>query len=296
MACYHPIPGWYARDKNETGKRSIVFDMSQGFKDKPTGVPCGRCIGCRLDRAREWAVRCMHEVKCHEDNVFVTLTYEDMPVNGSLNPSDWVHFMYRLRDKFGPGIRFFQCGEYGETTFRPHHHALLFNWRPPDMKFYKMSGDERLYTSKELERLWSHGQCSVGEANFHSAGYIARYSMKKVGKNWVDVPLSPKLYPPYMTMSRRPGIGQAWALRYFRDWYKADFVTVHGSKMKPPRYYDTIVEKKGLVNFQEIRIQRRFSKARNPDNDWYLGQDRRALVKEEVKEAAIGMLSRDLEA
>lgn len=295
MACYHPIPGWIAKDRNESGKRSIVFDMSIGYKDKPSGVPCGRCIGCRLDRAREWALRCMHEVKLWEDNCFVTLTYKNAD-DGQLNPSDWVHFMYRLRDKYGPGIRFFQCGEYGENFGRPHHHALLFNWRPPDMKFHKMSGDEKLYTSSELERLWTHGYCSVGEASFHSAGYIARYSMKKVGKNWVDCDVNPRKYPPYMTMSRRPGIGSGWALRYYRDWYADDFVMVNGARMKPPRYYDTLVEKRGLVNFKEVRIQRRLDKARDVDNDWYTGLDKRALVKEEVKESAIRMLSREFEA
>ena len=33
-------------------------------------LPCGNCIGCRLERSRQWAVRCMHEASLYEDNCF----------------------------------------------------------------------------------------------------------------------------------------------------------------------------------------------------------------------------------
>ena len=56
MPCYHPLPGWLAKHVNESGKRGIVFDVSAGFKDKPVEVPCGKCLGCRLERSRQWAV------------------------------------------------------------------------------------------------------------------------------------------------------------------------------------------------------------------------------------------------
>ena len=38
--------------------------------------------------------------------------------------------MKRLRFKFGSGIRYFQCGEYGEHYARPHHHAIIFGFVP----------------------------------------------------------------------------------------------------------------------------------------------------------------------
>ena len=71
MPCYEPLKASLVVDAN--GKRSLSFDKnSQG---KGLSLPCGRCIGCRLERARQWAVRIMHESKMHDTNCFLTLTY-----------------------------------------------------------------------------------------------------------------------------------------------------------------------------------------------------------------------------
>ena len=40
-------------------------------------VPCGSCMSCRLEKSRQWGVRCMHEAKLYENNCFVTLTFDD---------------------------------------------------------------------------------------------------------------------------------------------------------------------------------------------------------------------------
>ena len=49
-------------------------------------VKCGQCIGCRLERSRQWATRCMHEASLHDCNSFVTLTYDEAhaPVDHTL--------------------------------------------------------------------------------------------------------------------------------------------------------------------------------------------------------------------
>ena len=79
MACYSPIKGWRSKDVNpDTGKRSIVFNPKHAFQDMPVEVPCGQCIGCRLERSRQWAMRCVHEAQLHRDNSFITLTYDDV--------------------------------------------------------------------------------------------------------------------------------------------------------------------------------------------------------------------------
>jgi hypothetical protein len=28
-------------------------------------IPCGQCIGCRLEYSRQWAMRCHHEASLH---------------------------------------------------------------------------------------------------------------------------------------------------------------------------------------------------------------------------------------
>lgn len=77
MACFNPLLGYYARERSANGKRRIVFERNLGFADRPVAVPCGQCIGCRLEHSRQWAVRCMHEASLFERNCFITLTYNN---------------------------------------------------------------------------------------------------------------------------------------------------------------------------------------------------------------------------
>ena len=127
MPCYYPRKMGF--DKN--GERT--------FKEKnhhpefiPVTIKCGRCIGCRLDRSKEWAVRCVHEQQMHEQSCFVTLTYKDTELvhtpdgHPTLFHEHFQLFMKRLRKKFGDNISYFMSGEYGDETFRPHYHAILF--------------------------------------------------------------------------------------------------------------------------------------------------------------------------
>lgn len=209
MPCYHPLPAWYSKRRGESGKRGVVFNVADGFKDKQIDLPCGRCIGCRLERSRQWAVRCVHEAALWDSNCFVTLTYdeENCPKDGGLIPEHFVLFMKRLRACYGAGIRFFHCGEYGEKLGRPHHHAILFNFDFADKRFHSRSSDGNvLYTSAELERLWRFGFCTVGACTFESAAYIARYSLKKITGSAAESHYQGRK-AEYLTMSRKPGIG-----------------------------------------------------------------------------------------
>lgn len=120
MTCYHPIKAFRTASGvsfSELGRDDHLGDIE---------LPCGRCVGCRLRRANEWALRVMHEAKLHPANCFVTLTYrdEDLPENGSLRHRDFQLFMKRLRKR--ADVRFYMCGEYGEQKLRPHYHACLF--------------------------------------------------------------------------------------------------------------------------------------------------------------------------
>lgn len=86
MPCYRPVQGYLGRKLTPAGKRPVVFDKRDGFVDRPVFLPCGGCIGCRLERAQAWAVRCVHEAQMHEANCFITLTYDDehLPAGGTL--------------------------------------------------------------------------------------------------------------------------------------------------------------------------------------------------------------------
>ena len=139
-------------------------------------IPCGQCIGCRIERSRQWAIRCYHEASLHAENSFVTLTYNDtnLPANNCVSVRELQLFMKRLRKRFGAGIRFYGCGEYGDLTGRPHYHICLFNFSPPDLTLYKITNDQRLYSSKSLDTIWGKGYTLTGDVTFQSAAYVAR--------------------------------------------------------------------------------------------------------------------------
>ena len=172
MPCYHPISAWQLLNvRTAKGKPSISF-KDPFVKASPDRVgikvPCGQCIGCRLERSRQWAIRCVHEASLHDANSFITLTYrpDELPPDGSLQKSHFQKFMKRLRKRILPKlIRFFHCGEYGDKGARPHYHACVFGYDFPDKKLYTVRDGVRLYVSEELQEVWPLGFSTVGDVS-----------------------------------------------------------------------------------------------------------------------------------
>jgi len=304
MPCYHPLQAKYVFDSQ--GSRSIEFvnyevtALMKLYPDKYVKLPCGRCIGCRLERSRQWAIRCMHEASLHDDNCFITLTYNDdnLPDDFSLDKCAFQKFMKRLRKKFGEGIRYYHCGEYGEKFSRPHYHACLFGFDFPDKVLFKDSNGVKLYVSESLQKLWPFGYSTIGAVSFESAAYVARYIMKKVnGKDakahYSYVGLDGEIIerkPEYTTMSRRPGIGRDWYEKFKSDVYPSDFVVVNGKKCKPPRFYDNLFELDSAVDFVALKKKRVERAIVNDDNSV-----ERLAVREKIQSCKLKRLVRQFE-
>lgn len=263
MACYHPLTGYRSREVNLSGKRSIVFNLNDGFPDLPVQLPCGQCIGCRLEKSRQWAVRCVNEAQLHQANAFITLTFDETNLcrEKTLIKSDFQKFMKRLRISVPEKIRYFHCGEYGEQLNRPHHHAIIFGYDFPDKILYTERNGIPLYISKTLGNLWPFGFSSIGEVNFETAAYVARYTLKKKTGEQAADHYGDRL-PPYNTMSLKPGIGADWLTRFESDVYPSDEVMIRRDvKCKPPKYYDDIYD--GQHPEQMVMIKkRRYAAAR----------------------------------
>lgn len=256
MPCYRPIIGYRSKDRNQSGKRSIVFNPAMALGPGRIKLPCGQCIHCRLERSRQWAIRCVHEAKLYPKNSFITLTYknEKLPPNSSLNLPDFQKFLKRLRKKIYPQkVRFFHCGEYGEDLGRPHYHALLFGFDFEDKKpFYKNHRGDQIWRSVTLEELWPDGHSEIGSVTFESAAYVARYISKKVTGSLaedhyaiVDLETMETLgskKPEYVTMSRRPGIGKHWYEKYSSDVFPSDEIALRGKLLKPPKFYINLLD------------------------------------------------------
>ena len=293
MTCYKPLTGFMAREPNPNGKRQIVFSMQKGFYDIPVTVPCGQCIGCRVDRSKMWALRCVHEASLYSRNCFITLTFDDRNIanDGSLNGADFQKFMKRLRKRFpSEKIRFFHCGEYGSQLFRPHHHACIFGFDFPDRVFWSDRNGVKLYRSRILEELWPFGFCTIGDVTFESAAYVARYVTKKITGEKADSHYQGRK-PEFVTMSRRPGIGKGWLDKFGEDILRASgVVTRSGAVKKPPRYYDDYL----LTNLSDydkyILARRKEGLSRKNDN-----VPKRLKVKKYLFEKKVEQLKRGLE-
>lgn len=303
MPCFSPLTAYQAAMPDTKGKRQVIFNKQKAFDHREIKLPCGQCIGCRLERSRQWAIRCMHEAQMHKQNCFITLTFspEELakrPNQWSLDVREFQLFMKKLRKKFGKGIRFYHCGEYGEKNKRPHYHACIFGFDFPDKKLWKLTPTgHRLYVSAELEKLWPQGFSTIGDVTFESAAYVARYIMKKItGSNaedhyeWIDDATGEirNLKPEYNTMSRRPGIGRSWLEKYTSDVYPRDYVIVNGKKCRPPKYYDGVLKTDRPYEFDEILHNRQKNAEKHVDNN----TPERLKVREAVQKAKLKLLPR----
>lgn len=296
MPCYHPLVAY------QTDSGDVVFS-ERGKIRRSLTLPCGQCVGCRLERSRQWAVRCMHESSMHLDNSFITLTYDDdhVPNDYSLNYRHFQLFMKRVRRNLNARVRFYMCGEYGETYSRPHYHACLFGFRPDDLYPWRMSGAGfQLYRSPMLERLWPRGSVEVGDVTFESAAYVARYIMKKVTGSHAESHyemvdgVTGEVFtrvPEFTRMSLKPGIGATWYAKYQSEVFPLDRVVVRGVECKPPRYYSNLLKSTPGYLSDDVEYSRYLKALKLADDN----TEDRLYVKEEVCKARIKTLRRNVE-
>jgi len=216
------------------------------IQDKSTGgimhVPCGRCMGCRLARAKMWSVRIMHEVKEWPVSSFITLTYneEHLPKNLSLVKTDVQLFFKRLRKNLNKNIKYFLGGEYGELCKRPHYHAVVFGVGPGDRE--------------TIERSWGKGFVYIGTVTHDSARYVASYTLKKLNGDAALSYLRRGVIPEFALMSRNPGIGARFLAKHTPFLKQNGFCVVKGNKVSLPRYYsDKIFTDEDKARFHTLR-------------------------------------------
>lgn len=261
-------------------------------------VPCGQCIECRIQKSRHWALRCEHELLYHKTACFLTLTYNDENLVWgyqvpTLYPKHLEKFWKRLRKYFGvPGLRYYACGEYGDKRGRPHYHAILFGHDfIEDRQVQKECNGYRLYTSKILDKLWSHGQCIIGEVNFDAIAYCARYTLKKqTGRN-SGVYKTLGIEPEFARMSRNPGIGSKFYEQYSVDLFPHDYaVTMDGVKLSVPPYYNNKFKQTNPGQYEDIVYNRLLK------NDPLRNSEKRRNARNTIKHSKIKTFERDMSA
>lgn len=327
MPCYHPnfmvkIDGQVTMKGKPAYRMVKLMDLDRYPKEALIKVPCGKCIGCRLAKSREWANRCLCELEYHDCAYFCTFTYdnEHVPIGWSvdkrtgeavecmtLRKRDWVLLMKRIRKRFSDDvIRFFMCGEYGSQTFRPHYHAILFGIHLSDLSFYKATDNgDILYNSASLDRCWSgpdelsYGHVVVSKVTWKTCAYVARYTAKKCGTSDDEVYRELGMEPPFLLMSRRPGLGREYYNRHpgMFDFDKINIKTEEGGKsFQPPAYFFGLLAQDDPVKYEHVKEVRKtaamaaetLSEAAS-SMSWY----DRNIQLERIKEAQLKSLRRD---
>nr|CAI9750418.1 replication initiation protein [Microvirus sp.] len=275
----YAIVGW--REYLDYKKRFALPEW--GF----TMLPCGRCTECRIRKVKEWSVRCLAEKKTSRNAWFLTLTYNDdnlhfemvdgfsVPV---LEKRDCQLFFKRLRKAlFGSkkgDLRYFLSGEYGDSTLRPHYHAIIYNLDIPDLEIYKVVGKTIYYKSEFLNKIWGLGYVVVGRCNSRSTVYTCSYTMKKVGflesperclqkiidlapfgfsyellKAYIGAGVLPR---PFSLMSRRKAIGR----QYFDDNIDGVCEGLPDFDISKVGYYDDKLKEFDEELFDELKDKR----------------------------------------
>lgn len=198
-------------------------------------LPCGKCDECISKRSIEWATRAKHEISCHKENCFITLTYNDDNRPRGIIKRDFQLFIKSLRKKISTKIRYMVSYEYGTKTNLPHMHAILFGYNFKDQELLKHNKGNPLFTSPHLSELWKKGFHSIGTANEKTAYYIASYALKGNNKE-VTCPESGEIteYRDCMDVSKRPAIGMEYFLKNAEQVIYSDTLT--------PRYYIKLLD------------------------------------------------------
>lgn len=263
-------------------------------------LPCGQCIGCKLLRSMSWAARCQHEISLNQDNCFITLTYNDknLPDDNSLCKKHFQTFMKKFRTEISPlKIRYFMAGEYGDETWRPHYHAIIFNFNFPDRIQANQGTENPYYISSFLSSLWKKGNHIITDANYETAAYVARYCTKKItGEkahdhynrliiDWNEFTgeifnyQESQLLPEYSASSNRPAIGKEWYEKYKTDCYPSDFLIVSGRKQPIPKYYDKLLEREDEYLYALQKGKRKIQAALHPQETTFERLDQRNKCK-----------------
>lgn len=206
--------------------------------------PCGKCLNCRIGKAREWSARLIHELSYWSDSLFVTLTYEDkyLPANNSLCKKDLQLFFKRLRKCLNRKIKYYACGEYGSTVVyanglgRPHYHAIIFGVGQKDIESIKDCWRKCQWSNFDSKK-------AFGSVTYDSCRYVSDYIFKKYsGELAQEVYTSKGVEIPFKISSQ--GLGLSYCLLEADNLRNNLSFTLRGVPMALPRYY---VEKLGIT-------------------------------------------------
>lgn len=241
MRCYDPILV-YQMDKRKIYRNWSVAQKSVYLRCRTPDMVfnCDKCLFCRKRRSLELAARCVLHASLYEDNMFLTLTYNEQK-EGYHNDMDYTEiqkFKKRLRAHVGRKasrrIEVFNVHEYGKNG-KKHWHLIVFNYDFPDRTLYTTSNGMPLFTSKALSQLWPYGFHTIGGVSEASALYQAQYMEKDI-KNG-------NITNGKKSNSKHSGLAKPYFMRHYDQILRLGYVPFSGRKLGVPRYFQKLAHK-----------------------------------------------------
>lgn len=269
--------------------------------DEKESVPCGKCPQCLSRRISGWSFRLMQEERVSDSSYFITLTYDTdhVPLTDrgymGLSKRDVQLFFKKLRkahsksEPNGSPIKYYACGEYGEKTYRPHYHAIIYNIKPELMfghqerLLLKMSDYDG--ASQVKCKQWENGLVTVGKVSLASVGYTLKYMCKE---KRIPLHRNDDRLPEFSLMSKK--LGASYLNAAMEKWHKADllnrmYVNIEGGKKAAmPRYYKNKIytddERSIIAGFQKGKIEMETIDAisKYTGNSSYAWEKRQAII------------------
>lgn len=285
----HYKPYFFGRYKSDENLFMLYSQVPYG--SEALLLPCGKCMLCTRRYRLHWVLRCVHELHYYDEACYLTLTVDDSHINivfpplgraftssfvwNSLSHVPFQRFMKRLRRRLDYGVssdlivsgkplkhiyhgevgkplRFYMCGEYGDKSHRPHYHAIVFGFYPPDA--LPLHGT-KLFVSPFLSQVWPFGFHTVARVEPDCISYVAGYVDKKMDNSRMEW-ASNNVSPEYTCMSRgckeigTAGLGSKFACDFVDDiWpenddgtFARDYCIIgKNSRVRTPRYYDKLL-------------------------------------------------------
>lgn len=204
---------------------------------------CGYCLSCRKRRAMQFAIRASHEAKYWDNIAFVNLSYDNdfiepsklFPFTGNLCRAHLTNFFKSLRT-YGLNIKYLCAGEYGDNTFRPHYHCIIFGLSVDDPIF-----TQKVWSDKKKAwicrcKFWKFGDVVVGNVRPGGYFYITKYLTKAdFTKQLRDKMRKAGQTLPFLGISN--GVGFRYFLKRPHYFMQSGFMMCNGKKVPIPDYY-----------------------------------------------------------
>lgn len=203
-------------------------------------VGCGKCMECKKQKGRAWAVRLQEDIRIKQDVTFVTLTFSNESIkelyqavmeeregeeitgydlDNAIAKKGTRRFLERWRKQTGKSIKHWLVTELGhQGTENIHLHGLIY------------SADRQM-----IEKTWAYGYVFCGTyVNEQTINYMCKYVMKMDENH--------KEYSPRILSSAGIGTKYTERLDAKNNKYKGDktreyYTTRQGIKLNIPIYY-----------------------------------------------------------